>query len=156
MHDIAILAKEQRLTMPIMENLMARIIPTGAQSFVKLRQRNLFYVDKTKFIQEWWECEDDVTLITRPRRFGKTLMLDTVNTFFSLTYAGRNDLFEGLEIWNSEKFRILQWKIPVIFLSFSDIKCKNYKNLCISINDFLVNIYNYFRTIINFDLLLDT
>ena len=95
---------------------MARIIPTGAQSFVKLRQRNLFYVDKTKFIQEWWECEDDVTLITRPRRFGKTLMLDTVNTFFSLTYAGRNDLFEGLEIWNSEKFRILQGKIPVIFL----------------------------------------
>ena len=97
-----------------------------------------------------------MTLITRPRRFGKTLTLDTVNTFFSLTYAGRNDLFEELEIWNSEKFRILQGKIPVIFLSFSDIKCKNYKNLCISINDFLVNIYNYFRTIINFDLLLDT
>ena len=76
---------------------MARIIPTGAQSFVKLRQRNLFYVDKTKFIQEWWECEDDVTLITRPRRFGKTLMLDTVNTFFRLRMLDAMISLKGLK-----------------------------------------------------------
>ena len=65
-----------------MENNMARIIPTGEQCFLNLRKDNLFYVDKTKFIQDWWNRKDGVTLITRPRRFGKTLMLDTVRTFF--------------------------------------------------------------------------
>ncbi len=52
---------------------MARTIGIGHQDFEQLRTRNLFYVDKTSFIKEWWENDDDVTLIARPRRFGKTL-----------------------------------------------------------------------------------
>ncbi|MBQ1845832.1 MAG: AAA family ATPase, partial [Desulfovibrio sp.] len=78
---------------------MSRIIPTGEQNFATLREENLFYIDKTRFIQEWWEGRDRVTLITRPRRFGKTLMLDTITTFFSPEFNGRKDLFEDLEIW---------------------------------------------------------
>ncbi|MBQ7585965.1 MAG: AAA family ATPase, partial [Desulfovibrionaceae bacterium] len=69
---------------------MLRVIPVGKQNFSELRTNNCFYVDKTKFIRDWWNSYDDVTLITRPRRFGKTLMLDTVKTFFSPKFANRS------------------------------------------------------------------
>ena len=133
---------------------MPRIITTGTQSFEKLRQNNYFYVDKTQFIREWWLGGDPVTLITRPRRFGKTLMLDTVNTFFSPKFAGRSELFEGLEIWNDEKFQNLQGKIPVIFLSFADIKGESYSKIFELIKDSLVCLYDIFKP--NFDLSLFT
>ena len=77
---------------------MARTVGIGLQSFEKIRENNCFYVDKTGFIKEWWENRDDVTLITRPRRFGKTLMMNTVEQFFSVECAGCGKLFEGLEM----------------------------------------------------------
>lgn len=92
------------------------------QSFEKIRRNDYFYIDKTSFIKEWWENGDDVTLITRPRRFGKTLNMDMLNCFFSMDYAGRSDLFDGLDIWEEEKYRELQGTYPVIFISFADIK----------------------------------
>ena len=101
---------------------MARTVGIGLQSFEKIRENNCFYVDKTGFIKEWWENRDDVTLITRPRRFGKTLMMNTLERFFSTEYAGQGELFEGLAIWEEEKYRKLQGTYPVIFLSFADIK----------------------------------
>lgn len=101
---------------------MAKTIGIGLQDFEKIRERNVFYVDKTKFIQEWWEAQDDVTLITRPRRFGKTLTMRMMEQFFSVDYKGRADLFEGLYIWKEEKYRQMQGTYPVIFLSFADIK----------------------------------
>ncbi|MDE5777131.1 MAG: AAA family ATPase [Lachnospiraceae bacterium] len=52
-----------------------RTVSIGKQNFASLREKNCFYVDKTTFIKEWWESEDDTTLITRPRRFGKRLCL---------------------------------------------------------------------------------
>lgn len=57
-------------------------ISIGTQSFEKLRMTKCFYVDKTNFIKEWWERNDDVTLITRPRRFGKTLLMSMTERFF--------------------------------------------------------------------------
>ena len=84
---------------------MGRTISIGAQSFEFIRKNNYFFIDKTGFIKEWWENGDAVTLITRPRRFGKTLNLDMMNSFFSNTYEGRGELFEGLEIWKEEKYR---------------------------------------------------
>ena len=78
---------------------MARVINTGGQDFETIRTKDYFYIDKTSFIREWWEAGDDVTLITRPRRFGKTLNMRMMEQFFSLDYAGRSDLFEGLSIW---------------------------------------------------------
>ena len=79
----------------------------------------VFYVDKTEFIREWWESMDDVTLITRPRRFGKTLNMSMVEQFFSIDYAGRSDLFMQMNIWREEKYRKLQGTYPVISLSFA-------------------------------------
>ena len=95
---------------------MAKTVAIGVQSFEKLIEENYFYIDKTPFIKEWWESGDDVTLITRPRRFGKTLNMSMLEQFFSLDYAGRGDLFEGLSIWQEEKYRELQGTYPVISL----------------------------------------
>ena len=105
---------------------MAETVAIGIQNFAKLREGNYFYIDKTSLIREWWENGDDVTLITRPRRFGKTLNMSMLETFFSVDYAGRGDLFEGLSIWQDEKYRAMQGTYPVIFLSFADIKGKDY------------------------------
>ena len=101
---------------------MTNKIGIGIQDFLKLRENQNFYLDKTSFIKEWWESDDDVTLITRPRRFGKTLNMSMVEEFFSLDYAGRGDLFEGLFIWEEEKYRNLQGTYPVISLSFARVK----------------------------------
>lgn len=112
---------------------MARIIGTGIQQFSELIEKKLFYVDKTGFIKEWWQGGDEVTLIARPRRFGKTLTMSMVEQFFSIKYAGRSGLFEGLEVWKDEGLRRLQGSYPVIYLSFATIKEKNYQETCSAI-----------------------
>ena len=135
---------------------MLPIIATGKQSFLDLRQHNYFYIDKTRFIKDWWNGGDDVTLITRPRRFGKTLMLDTVRTFFGLEFAEYANLFDGLEISQDEHLLNLQGSRPVIFLSLADVKANNYLQAVKLINARLVRIYNAFSRILDPSLLLDT
>ena len=105
---------------------MAKVISIGNQSFESIREKNNFYIDKTSFIKEWWENDDTVTLITRPRRFGKTLNLNMLECFFSNKYKDRGDLFEGLDIWKEGQYRELQGTYPVIFISFAKIKQNNY------------------------------
>ena len=118
---------------------MARTIGIGTQSFEKIREYQYFYVDKTDFIKEWWENGDDVTLITRPRRFGKTLTMNMVETFFSVNYAGREDIFKDLSIWQEEKYQKFQGTWPVISLSFANIKGFDFitvrKQICQLIKD---------------------
>lgn len=99
----------------------------GIQNFSEIIERNYFYVDKTSFIKTWWDSGDSVTLITRPRRFGKTLTMSMVEQFFSVDYAGREDLFEGLSVWKEEEYRRIQGTYPVISLSFANVKETNYK-----------------------------
>ena len=101
---------------------MARTVGIGIQDFGKIIQNNCFYVDKTAFIKEWWENQDDVTLITRPRRFGKTLAMSMLEHFFSVEHADKDTLFERLGIWKEAKYRSLHGSYPVIFLSFADVK----------------------------------
>ncbi|MBQ5560187.1 MAG: AAA family ATPase [Lachnospiraceae bacterium] len=105
-------------------------LATGVQSFERIRNEKLFFVDKTSFIKEWWERKDDITLITRPRRFGKTLNMSMLDCFFSLQYVNRDDLFEGLSIWEEEEYRQLQGTYPVINLSFATVKCTDYESVC--------------------------
>ncbi|MBQ7456081.1 MAG: AAA family ATPase [Desulfovibrio sp.] len=135
---------------------MARTLARGKEHFASLRQRHCFYVDKTKFLKEWWESESDVTLITRPRRFGKTLLLDTVKTFFSTEFAGQSHLFEGLLIWQDEAFRSLQGTIPVLSLSFADVKGKTYEDTIELIHARLIRLYKSFCKQLNMDALLET
>ncbi len=107
---------------------MARVIGIGHQDFEQLVISDGFYVDKTMFIRECWESRDVVTLITRPRRFGKTLNMSMLEKFFSVRYAGRGSLFSGLSIWEDEKYRRLQGTYPVIVLSFANVKETSYEN----------------------------
>ena len=124
---------------------MARTIGIGNQDFETIRREGYFYVDKTSFIQKWWESGDSVTLITRPRRFGKTLNMSMVEQFFSLDYVGRSDLFEGLSIWQEEKYRQLQGTYPVIALSFAKIKGTSYQNVRRELCQTISELFNTFH-----------
>ena len=98
---------------------MVKTIGIGKQDFASVIEDNCFFVDKTSFIKEWWDSKDDVTLITRPRRFGKTLNMSMLNCFFSNQYKDRSDLFDSLSIWEDEDYRKIQGTYPVIFMSFA-------------------------------------
>ncbi len=121
---------------------MPRTVGIGHQNFEKLITNDYFYIDKTSFIKEWWENGDEVTLITRPRRFGKTLNLDTIEHFFSISHSGRSDLFQNLSIWQEEKYRELQGTYPVIFLSFADVKETSFLGTRKTICQIIENLYN--------------
>ena len=127
---------------------MSKTIAIGTQDFAVFRENDYFYIDKTSFIQEWWDSGDAVTLITRPRRFGKTLNMSMLDCFFSCKYAGRKDLFEGLKIWNEERFHRIQGTYPVIFLSFAGIKHTDYINTRKSINSMLARLYTQYEWLI--------
>ena len=130
---------------------MAKVISIGNQSFESIREKNNFYIDKTNFIREWWDNDDTVTLITRPRRFGKTLNMSMLECFFSNKYKDRGDLFEGLEIWNDEKYRKLQGTYPVIFLSFAEIKQNNYNDAVEKIKRIICEVCQQFDFLKNWD-----
>ena len=121
---------------------MARTVGIGHQDFETVRMKNTFYIDKTSLIREWWENEDAVTLIARPRRFGKTLNMSMLEKFFSVEYAGRSELFEGLDVWKDEKYRELQGKYPVIFISFASVKENTFEQARESIYRILIDVYN--------------
>lgn len=123
-------------------NHMARTVGIGIQNFEKMIKSNYFYVDKTSFIKEWWESGDDVTLITRPRRFGKSLNMSMIETFFSVEYADRAELFEGLSVFEEEKYRMLQGTYPVIFLSFANIKEVDFKTTRKKICQMIAELYS--------------
>lgn len=132
-----------------------RKVSIGKQDYESLITSGCFYVDKTYFIKEWWESQDDVTLITRPRRFGKTLNMSMLECFFSNKYAGRGDLFEGLSIWNDEKYRQLQGTYPVIFISFAEIKANNFKDTKNDMVSVINDVYKQHSYLLEDDMLTD-
>lgn len=130
-----------------------RTISIGNDGFDAIREKNCFYVDKTAFIREWWESEDKVTLIARPRRFGKTLNMNMLECFFSMKYKGRGDLFEGLSIWSDDKYRNLQGTCPVISLTFADVKSGTCDGAIARIKQNLTDLYNQNEFLLKGDLL---
>jgi hypothetical protein len=122
--------------------IMGRTVAIGIQDFEKVIKEDCFYVDKTDFIKEWWDSKDSVTLIARPRRFGKTLNMSMLNCFFSNEYANRGDLFEGLSIWKEEEYRELQGTYPVINLSFANVKENTYPKAFKRICQILTGLYD--------------
>lgn len=134
---------------------MARVVGIGHQDFETIRIKNNFYIDKTEFIKEWWEFDDAVTLITRPRRFGKTLNINMLEKFFSIEYAKRDELFEGLNIWKYKEYREIQGTYPVIFLSFANVKENTYEQARESICRIIQELYNQNIFLLHTDLLTD-
>ena len=134
---------------------MKKAISIGIQGFSDLREQDCFFVDKTNFIKEWWENRDVVTLITRPRRFGKTLNMSMLDCFFSNKYANRADLFEGLSIWQNETYRKLQGTYPVIFLSFAAVKAGNLEDAKTQIKQEIASLYEENRYLLEGNVLSD-
>ena len=130
---------------------MARTVGIGIQSFEKIIKENSFYIDKTGFIRQWWENRDDVTLITRPRRFGKTLNMNMLERFLSVEYAGQGEIFDGLSIWKDEKYRNLQGTYPVIFLSFAGIKSSSFDEAKKSLFYLIEKLYNRYEFLLKED-----
>lgn len=131
---------------------MKKTISIGIQGFSDLRERNCYFVDKTHFIKEWWESQDMVTLITRPRRFGKTLNMSMLECFFSNKYANRADLFAGLSIWKEEKYRQLQGTYPVLFLSFASVKAGNLEEAKAQVKGEIARVYRENKYLIDTDI----
>ena len=131
---------------------MKKTISIGIQGFSDLRERNCYFVDKTHFIKEWWESQDMVTLITRPRRFGKTLNMSMLECFFSNKYANRADLFDGLSIWKEEKYRQLQGTYPVLFLSFASVKAGNLEEAKAQVKGEIARVYRENKYLIDTDI----
>jgi len=135
--------------------ILGRTVGIGIQDFDKIIEGNYFYVDKTSFIKEWWENGDDVTLITRPRRFGKTLNMSMLNRFFSLDFAGKGEIFEGLSIWEEEKYRNLQGTYPVINLSFANVKENSFEATREKLYQSIVSQYSKYSFLLTSDALTD-
>ncbi len=133
---------------------MARTISIGCQDFETIRRGGYFYIDKTEFLSEWWEGGDSVTLITRPRRFGKTLNMSMTEKFFSIQYAGQEELFQGLSIWEKAPYRKLQGTYPVISLSFAGVKEKDYTSTVQRICQILTDLYYDYSFLLESDCLL--
>ena len=114
-------------------------MPVGVDNFREMVSRDYYFVDKTNFIRELLDNKNKVTLITRPRRFGKTLAMRMLQEFFDINAAGR-DTFKGLNISRAgEKYMQHRGKYPVIFFSLKDIATGNYqdalRDLCGKISD---------------------
>ena len=135
---------------------MARKVAIGLQDFADVIQKGYFYIDKTPFIKEWWESGDSVTLITRPRRFGKTLNMSMLEHFFSIKYAEEEKIFENLSIWNDTKYRELKGTYPVISLSFAGVKEKDYKTARKKICQILTKLYAENSFLLDSGLLYET
>ena len=125
----------------------------GEQRFDRVVGENKFYIDKTGFIKEWWETGAAVTLITRPRRFGKTLNMSMTECFFSNEYADRGDLFKGLSVWEEEKYRKLQGTFPVIFLSFANVKAADFEEMNYKLSEVIADLFEKNRYLLEGDLL---
>lgn len=135
---------------------MARTVAIGIQNYSELIEKNYFYIDKTDFIREWWENGDSVTLIARPRRFGKTLNMSMLEKFFSNKNQHRGDLFEKLAIWKYEEYRNLQGTYPVIYLSFASIKENTYEKIMEKIYRLLTDLYEQHQYLLDGNVLGDS
>ena len=122
-----------------------RTVGLGIQDFEQIRKNNQFYVDKTDFIRTWYKKNDSITLITRPRRFGKTLTINMMNCFFSLDYAGRQDLFENLAISQEEEMMKLQGTIPTIKVSFAGIKADSFREFLMELSGRISRLMRNYR-----------
>ena len=131
---------------------MSRTVAIGIQNFSDIVNNNCFYIDKTRFIKEWWDSMDSVTLITRPRRFGKTLTMNMVESFFSIEYKDKSDLFKDYNIWKYENYRKIQGTYPVISMSFARIKETGYEQTRDKIYEVIRNLYVKYSYIMDSDI----
>ncbi len=121
-HDAACPSSACKTT-AVRSNVKKKPLPIGVSDFKKATT-DYYYVDKTLLIRDFIDNKSEVTLFTRPRRFGKTLNMDMLRVFFEKTEEDNSVYFKDKLIWQcGEEYMSYQGKYPVIFLSFKDVKC---------------------------------
>ena len=116
-----------KTTIKTMIGNIKKPLPVGISDY-KVASRDYYYVDKTLMIKDFLDKKPQVSLFTRPRRFGKTLNMDMLRVFFEKTADDTSIYFRDKAIWSSGKaYTDYQGKFPVIFISFKDVKCANWQ-----------------------------
>ena len=125
---------------------LKRPMPVGIEDFKDLVTGNYYFIDKTRFIRELIDTQGKVTLITRPRRFGKTLSLSMLQYFFTLENAEENrQLFAGLDIERAgEKYMSQQGTRPVVFLTLKEVRARAFANMTVLMAEFLRRLYGQY------------
>ncbi len=110
--------------------MVKKKLPVGLDDFKKVIENNYYFIDKTLLINELLNKKSEVTLLPRPRRFGKTLNMSMLNYFFDIENKESNKkLFDGLDISRTDKMKY-QGEYPVIYISLKDIKVSSWE-LCL-------------------------
>lgn len=103
-------------------------IPIGVTDYRNVTT-NYYYVDKTLMIRDFIDARPQVVLYTRPRRFGKTLTMDMLRTFFELSEEDTSIYFRDKKIWDcGAEYRSYQGRYPVVYITFKDVKCANWED----------------------------
>lgn len=122
---------------------MRKRLPIGMDDFRKVRQKDCYYIDKSRMIQDFIEIGDEVSLIARPRRFGKTLNMTMLREFFDITRDSR-ELFQGLYIMKTEYASLLNSR-PVLYFTFKNCKGSTSEELTVQLKLALLEEYGRYR-----------
>ena len=131
-------------------------IGIGESDFKGLRVRDNYYIDKTMYIKDIIDNQSRVILITRPRRFGKTLNMSTLKYYFDCTQKDNKGLFKGLKIMEQEeKYTSKLGYYPVIYITLKDVQDTNYKNMLLAMKTAMLNMYKEHMYLLKSDEIYD-
>ena len=135
---------------------MKKRIGIGELDFKELIVKDLYYVDKTMFAKDIIDDDSKAILITRPRRFGKTINMSMLDYFFNIDKKDSKKLFKGLKIMDQgEEYTSKLGKYPCIYLSLADVKTQTYNEMITSMKTIIHEIYCNFRYLLDSDKLFD-
>ena len=126
----------------------------GNSDFKSLMENNNYFVDKSLFIKELIKSQKQVVLLPRPRRFGKTLNLSMLSSYFDILQTENEKLFADLKIWQTEnEIKEKRGKYPVIFISFKDAKDENWTDCLELIQGIIASLYEKHRYLLESSIL---
>ena len=126
-------------------------IGIGESDFKMLRVNNNYYIDKTMYIKHIMDNKSKVILVTRPRRFGKTLNMSMLKYYFDCTAKDSKDLFEGLKIMEQEEYTSKLGYYPVIYITLKDVQDTNYHDMLLAMKTAMLNMYKAHRYLLESD-----
>ena len=131
-------------------------IGIGTSDFKKMRVKDNYYIDKTMYIKEIIDNKSEIILVTRPRRFGKTLNMSMLKYYFDINNKDSKELFKGLKILDQEeKYTSKMNYYPCIYITLKDVVGKNFKNMMLALQTELVELFIEHAEILNSKKLLD-
>ena len=125
-------------------------IGIGESDFKGLRIRDNYYIDKTMYIKDIIDNQSRVILVTRPRRFGKTLNMSTLKYYFDCTKKDSKELFNGLKIMKQgEQYTSKLGYYPVIYITLKDVQDRNFENMLLNLKSAMIDMYQEHRYLLD-------